>query len=458
MPADFNLVQDRWIPVYRSDGKNALTSLQDAFTDASIIDLNVDPCERIALTRLLLAIAHRALDQAGQHQEEYIKSEVIRGRLTQCVPGYLDTWKEAFDLGDEQGGFLRLPNVTSAELPETPSAEYLQFQRGSKATHRTLTPNELALGILTFQTCYPGGLCARNLSMKGLPITSVSAQCSPSMEGGPIYAFIIGGTLFDTISRNLLTKSVVRKEFGVPVWEAFSAETFLGRMLPISYSIAFSSGFENMGYGPAPYSYQTEMQDPWLAYRDTPKGSAVVRLNPEKSLWRELPAITAIPEPGKRSGSLFLQQSRNIVGAQVWTGGLAKFQSNIKTLTESRFDLSESVFESLRTEGYLNAFHDAEQMASRLTRAVKTYALLASHPNPKRKGLPGVSEAQMRYWNRLDNSKELLFDLIAKGEDPASWSTHCFQTALNVLGEVCDPTSAREFRALALAQHKLKNS
>src|ERR1700722_15545735 len=156
----FNLVSDPWIPVLRADGQNGLASLHEAFTDNTIIDLNADPCERIALMRLLMVIAHRASD------------------LAQPISGYLEARRSAFDLGDERGGFLRLAGITAAEPPETSAAEYLQFQKGFKATR--LSPSQIALGLLTFQCCYPGGLCARNLSHEGKKIVAVSAECSPS--------------------------------------------------------------------------------------------------------------------------------------------------------------------------------------------------------------------------------------------------------------------------------------
>jgi CRISPR system Cascade subunit CasA len=467
-----NLVTDPWIPIIRSDGNNALASLLDVFTRRDIADLNADPCERIALTRLLLAIGHRALDLANEHPVERVNLERLRESLARCVPGYLEHWRAVFSLGNAEGGFLRVPRVTAGKEPETPSAENLQFQRRTKNTN--LAAADLALGLLTFQVCYVGGLGAGGLRWDSTIISTQnarSAECPPSMEGGPIYAFLIGQTLRDTISRNLLGTSQIQSQFGVPVWEHVPqspedsaainnmTSTFLGRLLPISFSIVFTSGFERMSFGPVPYSYQNQVQDPWLAYVASKKddaGSSVVRINAEKSLWRELPAITAMPEPGKRRGNLLLQQGRNLSGAQVWAGGLAKYQANVLALVESRFDLSDTVLERLRTEGYLRAFQGAESIAGRLRRAVKAFVNEASRPNPKG-AVPRAGDAQMRYWNRLDGSKQLLFDLMSRGEDPSPWSTHCFQTARQVLIEVCSPTNAREFRALTLAQSQLRN-
>jgi CRISPR type I-E-associated protein CasA/Cse1 len=300
----FNLVTDPWIPVILSDGSNILVSLQDAFTRTDIGDLNADPCERIAVTRLLLAISHRALQLGGEHPAERVNCERIRQSLTRDVRDYLQSWERAFDLGDANEGFLRLPNMTAGKVPETLSAEKLQFQKRIKASKMTL--GQLALGLLTFQACYPGGLGASGLRW-GSTILSTdknrSADCPPSMEGGPIYAFIVGQTLLDTIARNVLSQSQIQIPFGVPLWEQMPqspddaaalrnmVSTFLGRMLPISFAIVFSPSFEQMSFGRVPYSYQNEIQDPWLAYVVSKKGdgSTVVRINAEKSLWRELP-------------------------------------------------------------------------------------------------------------------------------------------------------------------------
>jgi CRISPR type I-E-associated protein CasA/Cse1 len=267
MTSSFNLVTDPWIPVIGLDGSNILVSFQEMFTRGDIGDLSADPCERIAVTRLLLAISHRALQLAGEHPSERANCERTRQSLIRCVPNYLQSCKRAFDLGDMKEGFLRLPNVTASKAPETPSSEKLQFQKRLKAPD--LTASQLALGLLTFQACYPGGLSAGNLRWCSTIISTEgnrSADCPPSMEEGPIYAFIIGQTLLDTIARNVLSESQIQIPFGVPVWEHMPqspddaaairnmVSTFLGRMLPISFSIVFSSGFERMSFGRVPYS------------------------------------------------------------------------------------------------------------------------------------------------------------------------------------------------------------
>ena len=58
-----NVAFDPWIPVITLSGEPAMSSLAGIFTDgAEYADLAVRPHERVALMRLLLCVAHAALD------------------------------------------------------------------------------------------------------------------------------------------------------------------------------------------------------------------------------------------------------------------------------------------------------------------------------------------------------------------------------------------------------------
>jgi len=58
-----NLVSDPWIPVVMLDKTPRLVSLNEVFRDGeTIADLAANPCQRIALMRLLICIAQAALD------------------------------------------------------------------------------------------------------------------------------------------------------------------------------------------------------------------------------------------------------------------------------------------------------------------------------------------------------------------------------------------------------------
>lgn len=70
-----NLVKDPWIPVVMQDGTPELVSLRDVFAKGEeIADLAANPCQRIALMRLLICIAQAALD--GPKDEEIGRAHV----------------------------------------------------------------------------------------------------------------------------------------------------------------------------------------------------------------------------------------------------------------------------------------------------------------------------------------------------------------------------------------------
>ena len=68
----FNLVDENWIPVA---GEN-LVSLRRVFTDHSLMALGGNPVEKIALTKLLLAIAQTAY--TPKDEEEWARLGATR--------------------------------------------------------------------------------------------------------------------------------------------------------------------------------------------------------------------------------------------------------------------------------------------------------------------------------------------------------------------------------------------
>lgn len=96
--ASFDLTSSPWLPVVRTDGTRADLSLREVFNQAGAIrrlagDL---PTQEFALLRLLLAIAHDALDgprDTYEWEELWTAPEPFGG-----VPAYLDRHRDCFDL------------------------------------------------------------------------------------------------------------------------------------------------------------------------------------------------------------------------------------------------------------------------------------------------------------------------------------------------------------------------
>jgi CRISPR system Cascade subunit CasA len=96
--ASFDLTSSPWLPVLRPDGTASEMSLREVFTQAHAIRRLVGdlPTQEFALLRLLLAIAHDALDgpkDTYEWEELWTAPEPFAG-----VPAYLDRHRDCFDL------------------------------------------------------------------------------------------------------------------------------------------------------------------------------------------------------------------------------------------------------------------------------------------------------------------------------------------------------------------------
>ena len=93
-----NLVDDPWIPVTTKDGASRSVGLMELFEDAeTLADLAVEPAHRIALMRMLIAIAQAALD--GPEDDAEWRS--CRTRILPATRTYLGKRRGLFNLYGE---------------------------------------------------------------------------------------------------------------------------------------------------------------------------------------------------------------------------------------------------------------------------------------------------------------------------------------------------------------------
>ncbi|MET8957277.1 type I-E CRISPR-associated protein Cse1/CasA [Streptomyces sp. NPDC004533] len=122
LPA-FDLTDRPWLPVQLLDGGEAELSLREVFAQAGLISrLAGDlPTQDFALTRVLLAIAHDALD--GPADIEAWAELWEDDDPFAAVPGFLDEHRERFDLLHPRTPFFQTPGL------RTPGGEVFSLNR-----------------------------------------------------------------------------------------------------------------------------------------------------------------------------------------------------------------------------------------------------------------------------------------------------------------------------------------
>ena len=108
----FNLINEAWIPI----ANIGQVSLKDVFTHLDYSALGGNPIQKIALMKLLLAIAQAAYTPADEADWKQLGTQDLSEK---CL-AYLEKWHDSFYLYGEQP-FLQMPKVEN--LIETRTAK-----------------------------------------------------------------------------------------------------------------------------------------------------------------------------------------------------------------------------------------------------------------------------------------------------------------------------------------------
>ena len=255
-----NLATEPWIPVIWNARGPGKASLLDVFQHGrEIHDIAVQPHERVALMRLLICLAHAALDGPIDHAAW----RTCQDRLPDAIARYLAFWQQAFELFGPGPRFLQLPglkpvNASGSTEGGAVSKLDLALATGNNSTlfdnaggsARSFPADRLALTLLTFQNFSPGGRISK--VSWGQTTTAASATMSPCLVKGMLHTYRKEGDLLATVAANLLTREQINRcgtAWGQPVWERMpsgpehkaaednACRTYLGRLVPLCRAI-----------------------------------------------------------------------------------------------------------------------------------------------------------------------------------------------------------------------------
>ncbi len=112
----FNLVEEPWIIALSPDGREDAFSIIEIFEQAprlSVIGGEV-PTQAFAITRLLLAFLHRAIE-GPKDQDEWARRWSARELPMDAVRRYADRVRHRFDLFDDETPFFQVPDLRTAK-------------------------------------------------------------------------------------------------------------------------------------------------------------------------------------------------------------------------------------------------------------------------------------------------------------------------------------------------------
>jgi CRISPR system Cascade subunit CasA len=510
-----NVAFDPWIPVFNLQGNKEMISLSSALTHGTrYVDLSVRPHERVALMRLLLCVAHTALD-GPKNLKEW---EKVPETLPQAADAYLEKWKDSFELFHptrpwlQVAGLSKDPN-TPADLTNTKtwipvSKLNVAYATGNASTifdheglngSREIPLEETILSMLTFQCFSPGGTIGM-IYWHGVPIGKpigkglCSSKDGPCVPSSMIHAVLRGSTLLHSLQMNMPTKEAIQRHyaersFGRPVWEAMpksiddltienATQTYTGRLVPLTRLFWLHPDAQCLMLGDG-LIYPTFVD----GFPAEPTATVIVRsvrekktinllpFRTNKEYWRELSAMVVKRAANGQGGPLSLDSLADSDNCDLVVCALARDQASILDTKESIYFIPNQMRTSVGISVYETEVAYSERIARRLGWAIETYRNEIDGGWEGRLKGAGASKGELKsklhtigttyFWTAVENQLSLLTAHIAaigtSEVEPTqkAWRSAAFSSACRAYELACGQAGPRHLRAYAKGWQKL---
>lgn len=382
----YNLLDENWIPVV-GVGK---VGLKRIFSDSSLTALGGNPIEKIAVFKLLLAIAQTAC--TPKDEDEW--KSLGRSGMQEKVLEYLDSHRDCFWLYGEKP-FLQVPEIRKAktqpygalkmEVAVGNTTVVTQLQKESP-----LDDSEKALLLIVQMNFAFGGKKVDNSIV-------LSAGYEKSKTGKPgsslgfmgfLHSFVVGQNLLDSIYINLFSVSLLSDMnemfpggVGNAPWEKMPAgendefakdykKTYLSRLVSLNRFIFFSEVGVHYSEGLQLPDYSELIVDPSVTVNFSAKPKPkIIWTNPELRPWRQLTSLLAFLD-GTKNANFLCYQLRAVLSSgrlsdldsfSIWSAGVKVSSNAGEQYLTGTDDFVES---EIKFDGY---FSDGRVFYSSLT-------------------------------------------------------------------------------------------
>lgn len=477
----FNLIDEPWIPV----AEKGLVSLQKIFSDKNIKALGGNPVEKIAVFKLLLAIAQSAYTPKDEDAWKQLGVSGMEKKITE----YLSEQHDNFWLYSNKP-FLQMPKIISAEKKSFGVVQ-IAIATGNTTVvtqieqEKPLTDAEKALLILVLMGFALGGKKTDNKVVLTEGYTKKTKENGKSTTGPPgpslsfkglLHSFAFSDSIRQSVWLNLFTETTLqnmefyKKGLGIAPWEKMPKgeddeiakllrQSYLGRLIPLSRfmmlandGIHYSEGIQHLGY-------LEGIVDPSIAVDFSGKKTRVLWVDSEKKPWRQLPALLSFMKSEKEFNCLQLKNILNRVSAlpnfTVWAGGVKissnageQYVSGTDDYVESEVQLSSQIYKD-SSSFYSNLTIEMDNMdyvASKiLYSSVIRYHKYLMMDAPKI-----AAKATNSFWQLCESKFQQLVIACEKSSDESQNMRPIFNSfVLQVYDRMCPNITARQMEAWA---------
>ncbi|NNM58936.1 MAG: type I-E CRISPR-associated protein Cse1/CasA [Legionellales bacterium] len=478
----FNLIDEPWIPIV--DIGNV--SLKQVFSYPEYRALGGNPIQKIALTKLLLAIAQSSY--TPENDEDWSSLQPI-GLAHHCL-NYLEKWHDRFYLyGDKP--FLQIPAINKAAvqnfgavMPEISSGNTTILTQSQ--IEKKLTDADKALLILTLMGFGLGGKADNTIVLsstyqgkqnkKGNPSTCNSGAAIGA--SGFLHNFLQNNTLHKTLWHNLFTHEQISslrnypEGIGKAPWEEMPISedchvaqalksSLIGRLIPVSlFCLLTEIGLHN-SEGIAHPGYKEGCFDPSICVNYSSKAPKAIHVDPEKRPWRSLTTLLSFLSElnnqafGFECQQLHLTLKRMMTHEEkfiLWSGGL-KISGGVtrkhyisgsddfieSTIQLHTHDIGETWFSNLQLE---------MEKLDHLSKIIYS-ATCAYFKNQKTDGVKQAKAASNLLWQLCERRSQELINGCDDLEKVAALRQAFANFALTAYDSYCPKETARQLDAWA---------
>lgn len=449
MDPNFHLVDDAWLPIV----DYGMVGLREAFARTDLRAPSGTPIQKIAIMKLLLAVAQAATTPEDDPAWRALGPE---GMAEACL-SYLETWKDAFRLyGDRP--FLQMPAVRNARavpygalLPEVASGNNTVLTQGQQTPVLTDALRALTL-LVNMSCCFSGKKVDKTVTLSPGVAKSASAKAGPALcSFGLLHTFLTGKTLRESVWLNLLTRRDITANrnwtegLGTPPWEAMPTgeacpraeklrHSLMGRLVPLARFYLLEEDEVHSVEGIVHPDYLQGSIDPSVTADFSASRPRVLWADPGKRPWRSLTALLGFLHRGEGKSPWLcptlawaiprLRSARDVVPRfGLWCGGIRLSSNAGEQYLTGMDDMVESdiLLESAWMDdgGWFDAL-DARMaaldgMAKALYGAARGYYTEAKADNAD----PFAASATLLFWQQAERLSEDLINACGLiPEDP----------------------------------------
>ena len=493
----FNLIDEPWIPV----ADVGRVSLKDIFSNPRLRALGGNPVQKIALTKLLLAIAQAAA--TPQDNDEW-KAMGWQGMADKCL-SYLSKWHDRFYLYGDQP-FLQMPAISSAEVkslgvlsPEISTGNTTVLTQSQKEPN--VSDADKAITIIVQMGFGLSGKKADNSIVLTAGYRGKQNDKGKAASGkagvsvghmGLLHSFWLGDSVVHSVWLNLFThddisESVMFPTLGVapcenmPIGEDDEIaralkESLIGRLMPLGKFCLLAENGIHYTDGIAHAGYLEGKADPTASVDFSQKKPKALWVNPSKRPWRELTSLLQFIEQGKAGGfetpqlkQTLKRVSRSAEQFAIWSGGLRvssnageQYASGTDDYVQSEVWLHSSLLGGIFLEQLKLEMAQLEAIQKQLWAAVVRYFRQLSDIDKSGSGKaqPFVAnqaeKATSSFWQLCERQSQALIDACDSTEEAKLQRLQLRKTfisyAAQIFDQLCPNNSARQMDAWAQAR------